>query len=261
MEPLLSFPDESVLRRDLDPGWQLMRYRHHRIAMYISGDAALGDVLVKVYKPKNAADALLSGVLGDRCERSYKMALALRADNLPTPEPVAVARRGDVRVLATRALPEHTLLTEYLKAQFIRESATGTAREKRALLARVADLASTLHRAGFVHGDLTASNIVVDGEGNLHLIDLDRTKRPTLARAFLQMLDVRLLFLTSWGEVSRSEWLRLLARYMRPWGWSRHRKRRFVRRVLGAKRGRVRLGARGDVAGGRVPYGKGPESK
>lgn len=251
---LTAFPAERQAAREVEGRGQLFRWRAHRIAVSLRAREPLGAVLVKLYRPKNAVDGLLEVVFGNRCDRSFEMAQQLREAGLPTPEPVARARRGEVRLLATRLLPEHTLLTEHLKQRFVRPGAPGTPAEKHRLLERVGRLVQRLHQAGFAHGDLTASNIVVDGDGDLHLIDLDRTRRPVLFRRLFQTLDLRLLFLTSWGEVSRIQWLRLLAAYFDGFIGDRSVRRRMARRVLGARRGRVRLGAADETEGGRVPY-------
>jgi tRNA A-37 threonylcarbamoyl transferase component Bud32 len=254
---------QAELSSALAPGGRVLRYRRHRWAFSLEPSQQQPGLAVKVYRPKNAVDWLLENAMGGRGPRSQTMATRLLDAGLPTPRVVGSCRLGQSFVLATEMVPGHELLTQHLKRRFVQANETG----KLALLRRVAILVGQMHQAGFVHGDLTASNIIL-GPGQteesrpLFLIDLDRTKdvsrwpRP-VAEAY-RMADLRLLFLTSWGEVSPWEWRRMLVWYCRGWIQSPAARRRVVRRVTGARRGRGRLGASAPTVGGRIPYGQRP---
>jgi len=261
---------EAALSAALSGRGALSRWRRHRAA-FVLDDAELaaalrtqGGVHVKIYEPKDALETALGIASRDRGATSFRMGVALRARGLPTPEPLLLLLRKPLRVhretvLVTRGLEAPVLLTDELKRRL-------AAREPiRPLLDEAARLAATLHHQGFFHGDFTASNLVLAGPAgarSLSLIDLDRARDlrrlPAVVARGIQTLDLRMLLLTSWGEVSRREWLRLLARYARARNLGRGAARRLARRVLSARRGRVRLGAKAPTLGGPAPW---PDSR
>lgn len=250
-------PDSSALGTTLPPGAEVQRWRAWRTAFLFPAAGALGTVHVKVYRPKGALERALEIFLPSRGGTSWRMGRALRSAGVPTPEPLLLAVNKPLRmhrgtVLVTRPVDAPRLLTDELK----RRAAAGE--PVRTLLASVAGLAAALHEAGFFHGDFTASNVLLDAHASLWLIDLDRAKDlrsiPGPARRWLQCLDLRLLLLTTWGETSRRDWLRLLAGYLRARKFPRSARKRMARRVLAARRGRVRVGARTGTLGGRDPW-------
>ena len=252
-------PDAASLGAALPAGSEVQRWRRWRAA-FLLPMGALGTVHVKVYRSRTVQRAI-EALTPSRGPTSWRMGRAMRAAGLPTPEPLLLAVKKPLRihlgsVLVTRPLVAPRLLTDELK----RRIAAGES--VRPLLADVARLAAAFHEAGFLHGDFTASNVLLAGEPaarSLWLIDLDRTKRlgamPPATRRWLQCLDLRLLLLTTWGEVSRRDWLRLLATYARARKLPRALRKRLAGRVLAARRGRVRIGATTGTIGGRDPWG------
>ena len=246
--------DAAALARSVE-GAQVQRWRPWRAAFLLA--ASGGQVVhVKTYRPKNLFERTVALFLPSRGETSWEMGEALRAAGLATPRPVLLATRPRAgTVLVTDPLVNPVLLTDELKRLLHAKQSP------RALLREVARLAAAMHAAGFLHGDFTASNVLLHGPGprSLAVIDLDRTKRlpllPPVAAIWLQSLDLRLLLLTTWGEVSRRDWLVLLAEYVRARGLSRPLQKLLARRVLSAKRGRVRVGASTGTIGGREPWG------
>lgn len=230
----------------------LLRYRPHRAAFLFDG------LHVKLYLPKDALEVGIGIFARDRGATSWRLGQAMRAAGLPTPEPLFLRVRKPWRIhretiLVTRALDAPVHLTDELKAR-LRDG-----RSAKPLLDGVAVLAARLHDAGFFHGDFTASNLVLEGAARtLSVIDLDRARDlralPAPLRTRVQALDLRLLLLTTWGEVSRRSWLRLLARYFHARNFSRSEARRFARRVLSARRGRIRPGAKAPPLGGPTPW-------
>ena len=249
-------PDSASLEAALPAGSTVQRWRRWRTAFLLPSG-----LHVKVYRSRTVQRAV-EAFTPSRGGTSWRMGRAMRAAGLPTPEPLLLAVKKPLRVhlgtvLVTRPLVAPTLLTDELK----RRIAAGES--VRPLLADVARLAAAFHDAGFFHGDFTASNVLLASSGDgaprsLWLIDLDRAKSlsaiPLPARRWLQCLDLRLLLLTTWGEVSRREWLRLLATYLRARKLPRPLRKRLAGRVLAARRGRVRLGATTGTIGGREPW-------
>ncbi|MEJ2385043.1 MAG: 3-deoxy-D-manno-octulosonic acid kinase [Xanthomonadales bacterium] len=94
----------------------------------------------------------------------------LAAAGLPVPAPLAagVQRRGLLYTgsLITRRIPNARPLADLL---------AGNARDE-ALWRRVGACVRRFHDAGLIHADLNARNILVDAEGAVFLIDLDRAR-------------------------------------------------------------------------------------
>ena len=239
----------------------LLRFRPHRAAFLLDLPAlGAARVQLKLYEPKDAVETAIGVVTAARGRTSWILGRAMRAAGLPTPEPLLLMLRKPFRlhretVLITRALESPVLLTDELKRRLAERAGT------RALLDETARLAAEMHDAGFLHGDFTASNLVLAGAADariLTIIDLDRARDlrrlPGALRRRAQVLDLRLLLLTTWGEVPRCGWLRLLVRYAAARKLTAAQTRRLATRVLSARRGRVRVGARAPTIGGPTPW-------
>ncbi len=152
---------------------------------------ALGQpVVVKEYRPAAArstfagrAIARLRGWFGHTsAEREWKALTQLREAGVPVPEPLAMAQRsGGGALVVTRFVTG---------AQTLGCRLDGDPFEKHRLLRNVGELVRTLHRAGYVHGDLHVGNILV-GEKEPLLIDLQRVRR--LERAGDRIRDIAFL--------------------------------------------------------------------
>ncbi len=247
---------KEALERALAGRGRLLRWRRHRAALLLEA-GPLAPAHLKIYRPKDVLETALGVVTPARGLTSWRIGRALLEAKLPTPEPRLLLLAKPLRVhretvLVTAPIENPVHLTDELKARLASRVPL------RPLLDAVARLAARFHAAGFLHGDFTASNLVLDAKGALWVIDLDRAKdlrsMPRAMRIRAQLLDVRMLLLTTWGEVTRREWLRLLAIYLRERKLGRARGKRFARAVLSARRGRVRVGAKTGTIGGRVPW-------
>jgi 3-deoxy-D-manno-octulosonic acid kinase len=143
----------------------------------------------------------------------FRMLAALTKEGLPVPAPLAaMCRRQGLfyrgwllmdRIMPARALAD--LLGE-------RAPQPGLWRDTGAAIAR-------FHRAGVVHADLNARNILVSQEGEIHLVDFDRARYSANdASAFRGNLDrLRRSLEKLWPAASRDRleacWAELLGGY------------------------------------------------
>ena len=250
---------EAAFRARLESKGKALRWRSYRAA-FLLFESFAGPIHVKIYSSKGFLDALIEAATRARSMTSWRLGRKFLEAGVPTPEPLLLLSRTHSpiyreSILVTRAIESASELTELLKA---RKKAGSSLRD---LMSDAATLAADFHRAGFFHGDFTSWNLLMGGAADrrqLLLIDLDRAKDvrllPLLFRRRLQALDVRLLLLTTWGEVSRREWLRFLAVYGRHSSFSRAQRKAFARRILSARRGIVRIGARAPTILGRDPW-------
>lgn len=250
---------EAPLRERLAPAGRLLRWRRYRAALVLD-ESPVGSAHVKVYTPRDVVDLLIETVTASRAWTSWTMGRAMAAAGIPTPAPVLLLLRKPLRIhraslIVTEGLEDAVTLLAELKTRA--QSGAPT----RGLLEDVARLAAAFHRAGFFHGDFTARNILLAGpatDRRLWLIDLDRTKRlrwlPGPIRRRIQLLDLRLLLLTTWVDVPRRTWLRIVAIYLRALRLPRPARKRYARMVLTARRGRFRLGAKAPALAGRTPW-------
>ncbi|WP_425283430.1 3-deoxy-D-manno-octulosonic acid kinase [Halomonas daqiaonensis] len=111
-----------------------------------------------------------TGLQRTRAFREFHLTAGLHAQGLPVPRPVAtgVTRHGLVyeAALITVRIPGARALSELLK----RGDADA------ALIERVGATIRRFHNAGLDHVDLNARNLLVDTEGKVWLIDLDRCR-------------------------------------------------------------------------------------
>jgi hypothetical protein len=139
---------------------------------------------LKVYHHGIGATGIKDMFRRSKALRAWRQGLALAEAGFEVPLTIAAGERRRFRCLE-RAF----LLTRGVDAQalpiFLRGTADAASNKallarKRANLGRLADLIRQLHKGGFVHGDLVASNILVgrrDGQPIFYLMDNDRTRR------------------------------------------------------------------------------------
>jgi hypothetical protein len=108
---------------------------------------------------------------GRRARRAFRMGHALERAGFGAPDGLLVGRRGGAGVLVTRDVGAPALLEAVAVV-----GATGSLAAKRRLLAGLGEQVARLHEAGFVHGDLVPSNLLVHDAG-LVFLDHDRTRR------------------------------------------------------------------------------------
>jgi tRNA A-37 threonylcarbamoyl transferase component Bud32 len=122
--------------------------------------------------------------------REWRNLVALRAEGVAVPEPLAFGRLENGDRLVVMAFCRGELLSRAVRR---------AAPARRIALSAVARAVSRLHAAGFVHGDLHASNLLVDGEQAV-LLDLQNARRsisPTGRFTDLGWLDHSLWPLTN----------------------------------------------------------------
>jgi tRNA A-37 threonylcarbamoyl transferase component Bud32 len=209
------------------------RTSEHRAVIRLDGPS--GPRLVKHYLPGNGLRRLRDRArtafgLG-AAQREWRGFALLARAGVPAPRALGLAHSsaGDA-VLVSEALPGQTLW-DRLEAR---------TPDRRSLLASVADLVATLHRAGIVHGDLHPGNILIGPAGPV-LLDLQGTARArpggARQRADLGLLDYSLRQF----DVSRTDRLRVLCRALSLDGVSPNvRRKALTRAIRAAERVRAR---------------------
>ncbi|MCE8004775.1 3-deoxy-D-manno-octulosonic acid kinase [Billgrantia ethanolica] len=111
---------------------------------------------------------LWTGLERTRAFRELRLTAHLHAQGLPVPRPVAAAVTRDgptyTAALITVRIPGASALAECL------------AEAEPALLERVGASVRRFHEAGLDHVDLNARNLLIDADGRVWLIDLDRCR-------------------------------------------------------------------------------------
>ena len=103
------------------------------------------------------------------------------------------------------------------------------------LTARLAGMVRSLHRAGYVHRDLYASHVFLDGSaapGQLYLIDLARMFRPRLRKLRWFVKDLAQLKYSMPAAWTAGHWAAMLAEYL---GGASRRDRRMWDELIGKK--------------------------
>jgi tRNA A-37 threonylcarbamoyl transferase component Bud32 len=181
--------------------------------------SARDGVVLKRYNLRKWGNVLLDLFRGSRGRRCFYKAYHLERCGIPTARPIATA---DEQVFF---LPRRSyFLMEEIKGAVPLRSWSGNKRQACKLLG---ELLGRMHREGFTHRDLKGGNILLDDQGQPHLIDLDglrfvRRVSDSQAAADLARLarDVQ-----GWPrQVSRSDRARFLtaycqARKLPDWRW------------------------------------------
>jgi 3-deoxy-D-manno-octulosonic acid kinase len=148
-----------------------------------------------------------------RAFAEYRLLAALAAQGMPIPEPVAARyiRQGPwYRCdLITRRLAGTASLSATLAAAPVADDSWNL----------IGSTIARLHRAGADHADLNAHNILLDGQGAVHVVDFDRgrIRRPgAWAARNLQRLHRSLTKIANAlpeDRFSEAAWQRLLSGY------------------------------------------------
>ena len=158
-------------------GWLYHRSRHAITYLARIADAAgrIIELYIKTYDSSRGVGALKQRLRGARAGNALRMTQALNQAGFDTPQIVMQGKHAEsgrtmIASLATQGCPLPQII----------ESSNDTASpaRKRAILRALGAEVARLHRAGFVHGDLTPYNVfVVDAQPPRFIfLDHDRTR-------------------------------------------------------------------------------------
>ena len=232
-------------------GKPLRRSRHAstyqiRLGTPLSGET---EVFVKLLDAPRGLKAVRRLVLRPRAERMQSILDALVAAGFAV---APVLMLGDERGSGRTMMVTARVAGEPLP-RFLRGAAATPARRREMLGALGAEVAR-LHRAGFIHGDLTPYNIFVANGTPMRfsLIDHERTDEPRLNWERRRLRNLVQLCRFDLEGMGRTDRFRIVDAYAR--AMSEAPPRRLIRRVAAMLRAR-RL--RDIVSGGTEPAGGG----
>ncbi len=128
------------------------------------------EIVLKYYHPKKIFKKLNYRIRGSRCQRSWIAGLALDKVGIPTPKPLLIAEQTSALGLLNS---QSLLVTERAAGTSLRSLPPERLEMVIPLLTNHFELFSDYHIA---HGDLKASNIIVDDANQPSFIDLDATR-------------------------------------------------------------------------------------
>lgn len=89
-------------------------------------------------------------------------------------------------------VPKAAIVMEYIEGQQVKELLNkASERKRRELCVAIGELIGKLHRQGLIHGDLTTSNMILDGEGRIVFVDFGLGEKNVEAEA--QGVDLHLM--------------------------------------------------------------------
>jgi tRNA A-37 threonylcarbamoyl transferase component Bud32 len=211
-------------------------------------------LLVKHFKTLSGRHAfrerLKAAVGRSGATREWNALRALRAAGVSVPEPLA---------LGTLPQGDPVLVTRYVEGPLLRHAEPGIT-SRRQVWETLGSQIRALHRAGFVHNDLHADNVILTKEGPV-LVDLQHVRRTRSRRARcndLGQLDFGLLGIASTPQRTRVAAAAL--GLVRPFGkdarrWLRAVRRASLRRADAHARSRTRRSLRVGRRFARVEIG------
>jgi tRNA A-37 threonylcarbamoyl transferase component Bud32 len=211
-------------------------------------------LLVKHFKTLSGRHAfrerLKAAVGRSGATREWNALRALRAAGVAVPEPLA---------LGTLPQGDPVLVTRYVEGPLLRHAEPGIT-SRRQVWETLGSQIRALHRAGFVHNDLHADNVILTKEGPV-LVDLQHVRRTRSRRARcndLGQLDFGLLGIASTPQRTRVAAAAL--GLVRPFGkdarrWLRAVRRASLRRADAHARSRTRRSLRVGRRFARVEIG------
>jgi tRNA A-37 threonylcarbamoyl transferase component Bud32 len=156
-----------------DPAWHLKNSRNVTLARVTPPDTQSQPLVLRRINYGRWRQRLRDCFRPSRAHRAFRAALALESAGLPVARALAVAvwRRWRWPVRA------YLVSTEIENARTLRQLAGDPEGLSRRLMDELAGLLARWHNAGFVHGDLKATNILVQPSGKIWLIDFDGVRR------------------------------------------------------------------------------------
>jgi hypothetical protein len=141
------------------------------------------ELYLKVYHPGRNGTGWKDALRHSKALHAWRLGLALHKAGFAAPLTIAAGeqrrwwflRRAFLVTQKVDGQPAHLFLRERFPPEHEMPLAA-----KRAGLRQAADLLRRFHRAGFVHGDLVATNLFVtaaDGDVSFYFMDNDRTRR------------------------------------------------------------------------------------
>ncbi|HEX5716285.1 MAG TPA: lipopolysaccharide kinase InaA family protein [Thermoanaerobaculia bacterium] len=203
---------EGEVRRLADPASALKTLHWGRNYLYLSRMEGI-DVVVKQFRHDRLRRRLDRKLKGSKAERSWRVAQALLAAGILTPEPVMRIESVDE---AGPALYVSRFLDGATEARYLLRAANAGKDfpdvDLSWLLEELGKTARKLHDAGFWFRDFTSGNVLIR-EGALYLVDLNRTrmgKVPSLSERMRDLSRMPILrpehqevFLSSYGTEGR----------------------------------------------------------
>jgi len=157
---------------------RIRRSRHAETWAQHLGSGSGPDVYFKVIDAAHGAHAMKLLFKGSRAAHVARISERLRADGIGVPEILLLGaeQRGGREIVVTARVDGRNV------PRYLRSHEPLTA--KRAILRALGAEIARLHRAGYLHGDLTPYNIFVTGVNppQFVFIDHDRTRRTILSR-------------------------------------------------------------------------------
>lgn len=136
------------------------------------------DLFLKVFPVKGLRGALQSGWRESKARKGWRKAAALMARGFATPVPrLALEQRRGGRLVASALWVDWTegrQLRAFLKPWRHRPRAAEETAACHAMLGRVAEYLRRLHDAGVIHRDFGGGNVLISGDGEFTLIDINR---------------------------------------------------------------------------------------
>ena len=158
--------------------------------------------------------------------RAFRYALALERAGIATPRVLAAGIVRSYHVPKTGYL----LVEEIVPAMTLATLAQRPGPILASDIRRVAGMIARMHGQGFIHGDLTINNLLLDAQGQPWFIDLERGRRCLRPLSWRQAVEDFHRFARDVGDFSvpaRLGALRLLKYYCAERGWA-GREREFV---------------------------------
>ncbi|MFT7465472.1 MAG: tRNA A-37 threonylcarbamoyl transferase component Bud32 [Pseudohongiellaceae bacterium] len=211
----------SALSRDLEAGLlpadrELIKENRLRSVWRVPG--VDGGLLLKHYRIREG-EALKTRLLGGRAEREYRAMESFCRAGLPSARPIAFANNWQSGRLVeawflSRFVPAARPLADVLLSHAHDEQACF------ALAEQAVAVVAQMHKHPFLHRDLHSGNLLIDGDGQLVIIDLHslwhvrklsaRQRWDTLARLVFSMREtvslddaprLAALYASEWGEL------------------------------------------------------------
>jgi hypothetical protein len=225
---------------------RIRRSRHAETWLERLGESRASDAYFKVLDPLQGLNRLRSIFKRRRVTRVASISERLAADGVGVPEILLLGAeaRGGREIVVTARIDGVNLVRHLKRANLA---------SRRAVLHALGAEVAALHRAGYIHGDLTPFNVFVAGTSppQFVFIDHERTRRTILSRfARPRMRNLVQLAHLNLAGVTNADRMRVWCGYSA--ALSKRSRRAERRRVAAMLRDRIAQDRKGAVAG-RIP--------
>lgn len=152
-------------------------------------DGTIKNYVIKYFGWRNKISYMLSPFMRSRAKKTYDNSLLLLENGVNVPKPIAVYTERKLGFIMTNFIIMEEIENYRLARSVLRDISVNF-EDKIKIVKKIAEFVKTIHNMGFTHNDLTLGNFLIDSNGKVFIVDLNRMKRKVFLSSYFRMYDI-----------------------------------------------------------------------